>query len=457
MRTKRPRPESRNVYRLHGFKRIDEQSAYRMERCTPYKPMQNNDNNNTSKKSQKELNEHLHKNSKTKDLKKPSRKDLTKSYAREDHLRKLVSPTKRTEQNDKYDASEMKYWMKSLSQPFRYPEPICPVGYNPVPSVFKTTARTTTTSLTRSVAQGTATNIILFPGHGSSRIANSGSPGPGSVQYSQMDAVAFHSQGLRVGDPSVVYSLGPIGYTGSDFQPINAILQANVAPGSIAATNTALGSYVALPYDINLPYNLGTTYLADGGHHARWQLTSMGIKVVNTTPEISRGGSVITFMPTNASRLPDGAGALQKCTVFPTFFDHGPTMKPTGEGVSWIPRPNDVGFWHTIADSGIIAQSELRDVALFAALTAPAAAAQTYDIEIVYNWQLSGTFVQSISSPNPTRNEHLPGVSTALQVAQATQPSAAAMPRIHEAVTASTVYESGKKIFNMASNLVSKL
>jgi len=60
---------------------------------------------------------------------------------------------------------------------------------------------------------------------------------------------------------------------------------------------------------------------------------------------------------------------------------------------------------------------------LICVLTAPAGNAQTYDVEMAFNWQFAGSFFQTVASAAPTRNENLPVASTVVQLLGATAKS----------------------------------
>lgn len=349
-------------------------------------------------------------------------------------------------------SSEFAYWLKSLEYPSRYPEPICPVGFNPVPSLFKTTARTYKTMLSFSVAAGTQTNIFLYPGHGTNRFLFSGTPGGGDVVPSPMDGVSYHGNFQSIN--SVLYSVGPF-QVYSGVTPIGGCMQANAAVGSIASGSTDLASYSPLGYDKPLPYSTASNNdTAAHGGHARWQQTSARIKVVNTTPVQSRGGSVITVMPMNGGQIADSAGAVAQMASNPSFFDHGPSMKADGEGVSWLPRPQDIAFWHALTGNNVKPNNTLAGVGLCCFISAPAVSAQTYDIQIDWNWMLSGDFLQGISTPNPTRNEHLQPLATAVQIMQEGAKSAVGISGVHSAVANSDWHAAGATVFNMAKTAI---
>jgi hypothetical protein len=382
-------------------------------------------------------------------------KDKTKKAVKGKRIPRTNEAIARRAAGDKrpdVSSSEFAYWLRSLEYPSRYPEPICPVGFNPVPSLFKTTARTFKTMLQFSVAAGTQTSIYLYPGHGTNRFLFNGVPAGGDVVPTSMDGVSYHGSFQSLN--SILYSVGPFQvYTG--VTPIGGCMQSNAAIGSIASSNTDLSSYSPLGYDKPLPYSTASNAdTAAHGGHARWQQTSARIKVVNTTPIQSRGGSVITVMPMNGGQIPDSAGAVSQMAANPSFFDHGPSMKADGEGVSWLPRPQDIAFWHALTGNNIKPNTTLAGVGLCCFISAPGIAAQTYDIQIDWNWMLSGDFLQGISTPNPTRNEHLQPVATALQIMQEGAKSAVGFSGVHAAVANADWKAAGATVFNVAKNAI---
>lgn len=413
------------------------------------------------KKLNQELEQHVnnHKQAPAPTLKKTAKKKERKQQGKpkkatriprtNQQIARVVTKNKKPDISD----SEFAYWLKSLEYPSRYPEPVCPVGFNPVPSLFKTTARTYKTMLTFNVAANTQTSIYLYPGHGPNKFGFTAAPSSGEIIPNAMDGVAFHGNRQAVGTGPTIYAVGPI-VVSAGGSCCGGIMQVGGIIGDIAASNTALSSYSALTYDRPLPYStVFNTDIAAHGGHARWQQTSARIKVVNTTPALSRGGSIITVMPTNGGTLPDGAGAVLQMAANPSFFDHGPTMKPEGEGVSWLPRPQDIAFWHSVQGNNLAPSGTLQGVGLCCFIAAPNAA-QTYDIQIDWNWQLSGDFLQGISTPNPTRNEHLAAVGTSVQIMQEGAKSAVGISGVHTAVADSAWHEAGAKVFNLAKTAI---
>lgn len=322
----------------------------------------------------------------------------------------LESETKRELIRRGCPEGDLKTWFYAMGKPFSIQGVLCPVGFNPVPSFFKTPARTSFLRQQLVVPAGRSTTFYLFGGH-----AASPEQIPSTPAAYNMDGTSYHAVTQRVGDPGVNFSVGPV-QVGAGLLPIGGIWQEDHVTGDLI-NNTAISSAKPITYDKQLPYVL----TAANGSHGRWQQVSCGIKAINVTPMISRGGSVITALPIPANYGPSNVADLVQ---FPSFHDHGPSMSAKGEGVCWFPKPTDVAFWHTSAVGGsAVLGTNMYGCGLICTISAPAGNAQTFDIEIAWNWQLAGSYFQTVATNHPTRNENLPVASTTVQLMGATAKS----------------------------------
>lgn len=315
--------------------------------------------------------------------------------------KKVVKTAERSRRPVK--ASHLSRWAEALAKPFDCIGAICPVNFNPAPSLMNTTLRLTHTSLNTTVGANTTLQLTIFPGHGkpvnSLQFANIS----GSNQQigSQMDAVAYHScqyNGLLTDAGN--WHVGAVN-TGSGagvtFTAFNVVYN-SIALG--ASTNGAANSGVVGLYDSVAPYSSSIA------SHLRWQLVSCGVRIFNTTPQLNRGGNVTTVQLVNAGgfRRQDGvpASTQAELEINPSFKIHG----DCGEGmeISWIPRLQDLAYWHSIvstdANTSNITATDYSGAAMGIFLNNNTGVTQSYVIQMVFNFMIAGTTVQAISNPS---------------------------------------------------------
>lgn len=295
-------------------------------------------------------------------------------------------------QNVSINGSPFADYLRTLARPFENSNIFCPISYNPAPSFIQTRARTTSTNLNLIVAQATTTQLALFPGHVSSINANNAPQLNARGEFSGMDAVSYHHPPMAVA--GISYSVGPID---TNVLPIgalnctNMVVSSSILPNLTRFSTTAL-SNTAMGYDEDLPYTGSELH-----GHSRWQLVSMGIRVRNITNDLYRGGTIVSVQPNTQASWADG-DSQSTFERYPTFHDWG----NGGTELSWIPRTQDMAFWHTL-DSPTATSSVawMTGVGMLVWLNAPADHAQTYSFEVVYNWQLSGTYFNTVGGPAP--------------------------------------------------------
>lgn len=339
--------------------------------------------------------------------------------------------------------SELGKWFAALAKPFEAPMGItCPVNYNPAPSFIQTTARTTYTNLSFQVAAGTTAQMVIFGGHGKVATAGIGDVSP-------MDPVAFHHPPQQISSPGNpgfdIVSLSPIDQSSpARFGAIGAITT-GLAAGAMTNSTTS-ASAVAMYQDVSMPYSSSSEV-----GHCRWQLVAMGLRARNNTPELSRGGTIITVQPNTQNVTAFGAQA--DLDQYPTFRDHGVGDGP-GVEVAWIPKPQDMAMWHTIDASGYPAGTELDGAAILAFFNAPAGNAQTYSYEVVCHWQLAGRLIQSIGRTVPHQPSTQAVVEPTLAHVINSSHTAAVVPRVGAVVAAHDPQAAGPSLGQKLADLV---
>jgi hypothetical protein len=297
-------------------------------------------------------------------------------------------------------------YLASLARPFDTEVVKCPVNYNPVPTFITTLARMTKTTQMLTVYDGTTTELDLFPGHASIVENQNPSGAPVLQTESAMDGVAYHAAPQWIGPSGGVpfgglFCIGPIGSTdltrtyppafgmSTDHLPIVGGVAASATSSVVPPAGGAIYPAIA---DTPLPYSAST-----GAAHARWKLVSMGVRIINVTQELNRGGSVITCQPVNPQNFP----TIAEFSINPTWRDHGPCDKAIE--VSWIPRAEDMAFWHqsivTVPGSGSrYAATTPENAGLRIWFVNPTLQIQLFSVETVLNWELGGTLLQTVGT-----------------------------------------------------------
>lgn len=324
---------------------------------------------------------------------------------------------------------------------------------------MQTTARMTTTNINRTVAAGTTTQLTFFPGHAepyaSSQLAGVGS----EIIFSQMEGVSYHhklklsvNSGSTVVGPIAMYDQVSASYLG----PTCGILNSGMGVGTVASspsTATPLG------YDVLLPYTAGTANAVSSSSHIRWQLVSMGIRVWNQTPELARGGNVASVQFVNGSGVSQANGSpatsQAELEINPSFRVHGPTECSEGVEVVWMPRLEDLAYWHAInppngSTQANNVQSTFNRAAMCIFLNNPTANEQNYAYQVVYHWMLAGTTIQSIA--NAAVNEPIlrSPVEQTVTHLQTTASTASVAPIV--AAAATTNAESNESMLSRLKN-----
>lgn len=339
--------------------------------------------------------------------KKESREEKAKQRQKVDKAAKRAA-------NRKVTGGELGDYFYALDNPFDCLGARCPINYNPAPSFIQTTARTTVTRPAFTVPQGASSTLVLMPGH-IEQIT--GAIAAASLNGAS-DPTAFHHSAFRMsGEPTTYRIIGPINGTYDNAGPVSTIAGIGYAlPGTIGNynINIATAGWSYFTYDGPLPYSYSGT-----AGHARWQLVSMGLRVRNITTALNRGGSVCTVVPNSDVAL--ASASILNLAIFPSFRDHGDASD--GVYVKWIPRGGDMAFWHDACVAGsstpITSGLDMHNPGILCVLNNNTATPQSYDIEIVCNWQIAGNLINVIGGAAPhipeLKNVVEPVVSHALQ------------------------------------------
>lgn len=268
-------------------------------------------------------------------------------------------------------------WVQMLAKPFTTQLVKCPVNFNPVPTLLTMPAVTVSTG-TFSVEKNRSREVVLFPGHSEE---SSNDP---------MDGEAYHSIFSNIGGNNHVF--GPVNVS------IGQGTCMAISPNDSMAElpKPSLGAYTPAFWDNPLPF---TTSTNDPGH-LRWKLVAMGFRWKNINTALNRGGSVktvqppIAFCPTLVSSGGPGWGGYDR---FPTYR----LEISLDDQISWIPRIEDLSFWH-VGTQNYDSNSNGGVRILF---TAPDIE-QNYEYELICKWEIGGTSVATISTAAELISSH---------------------------------------------------
>lgn len=335
-------------------------------------------------------------------------------------------------------------WADLVSNPFTGVPVKCPFNFNPVPSYLSMTVTTTCTRIgNTSAAAGGTTQVVLFPGHTTMYTVPTGSPTASLNGFvSDMDEVAYHESFTAVN--SGTYIAGPVNSTDGGGTPRTAIAGVINTGVTLGATfnNSNDASGLAMGWDNPLPFS---TVVSSPGQsvngHMRWKMTAMGVRVKNVTPELSRGGSIVTVQPLTVIDMPT---TQAKYALQPTYMDWGPDSAT----VHWIPRLRDLSYWHATSAMQATAgtpsfqaayTTTFESAAIVIFLNAPGVGIQTYDMEVVAHWEISGYATQQLSSPTAATPISDGALKGALNQVASNLPSAHGVGEVIESVVGHVV------------------
>lgn len=181
-----------------------------------------------------------------------------------------------------------------------------------------------------------------------------------------------------------------------------------------------------------LPPTTGLPYSATSLGHARAIMTGLEVKIINTTPQGSRAGTVVSVtLPHNFSVV--GMTQQQVFAKFKTYKVHAIDDEIT---IVIPTRPIDMAYQHPNVDAYALGASGAANVQTFwesvycASVNSaashiwfnnPSATNQTYTYEITADWSIAGDLVAGISEEAPLNAAAKPLVQAA-SVVQSSAP-----------------------------------
>jgi len=293
-------------------------------------------------------------------------------------------------------------WAAGLERPFTGTPEKCPWNFNPVPSYLSFVATTVASRVgADSVSANRTTQFTFMPGHAKLATPVVGNAGGTVVSaVTDMDEVAYHYLFQTFPGP-ITLCWGPVPFI--DPFGVTRVAVCCAQDNDIATGTTVTTSAASVPIGWNATVPFTGDLRTEG--HTRVKLLSMGIRFVNTTPEQFRGGSFVSWQPVTVT---DIQSPQTSNTINPSWKDHG----PDGCEVTWIPRMRDLAYWHpstaSVAAAGVPA-APLTDTALagpgvVVCINNPTSSVQTYDMECVAHWEISGFSVQTISTSAKATN-----------------------------------------------------
>lgn len=310
-------------------------------------------------------------------------------------------------------------FLKQLSDPFNHSGAKNPAPNNVVPTVRSFTA-TTTANFEMGVGTNTS-QMVFYPGHTFPEATD------------PLDSMAAHSRGQQVGPVTGTekWVIGPL--PGTTDPRATCILGKEAVTLNTVATDTSVAGFTAIPWD----NAIGMTALEGASGHTRWTCTGFGVRIWNETPEAERAGSV-TYAQPNFSFAPASGGTQKEYAKFPTYEVTTRANTDDGLEIVWIPKPQDLAFWHSHTTSY---SNGISDAALVVFLNNRSTNAQNYRVEAVYHWQIAGESVNQLSSEDvlipQAKNVLQPAVSIA--AAHANSGSAIHSAARHVAATSAAV------------------
>lgn len=244
-----------------------------------------------------------------------------------------------------------------------------PVSYNVVPSDRTTTARTTS-EFTVSVGVDDTTQVFFYPGHGQ------------PYDVTDMDEQSFHGQ--RVNIAGTIYLPGPI--DSASHAAVAGWYRTGLTLGEYSIASNAASVNIPIFYDETLPYRSSE----GDGVHSRWQLVSAEYICVNETPVLAKGGSIVSSVPNQ--NLNGGfalTGSQGHFNLFPDTNNWGCERAR----VCFKPQKTDQALWHC---NGNDATNNRRLAGAYFFLNG-CANVQTYRFLCVYNWELAGVTLSTVS------------------------------------------------------------
>lgn len=274
-----------------------------------------------------------------------------------------------------------------------------PCVYNPVPS-YRTLTSTTAYGLNYSIPAATQWCIVLYPGHSMD-----------TSDTESMDGVAYHARTMLIGGTTATnrFHIGPVGSTTESKSAIGFHYEEAVGLDSFPVSSTA--TCLPILAEKSLPF----TALTGSHGHTRWMMNGMAVRIFNKTSGGNRGGAIDSVQPQNASGNVSWSGVTSQ----PTYNTTEEINENDGYNLAWIPRPEDMAFWHT-ADDGNVQVYQAEGAAILLRFRNTTAATQSVSAYIKCNWELAGESLSTVTSPTVPEPSAKDVVGPALAVVQNT-------------------------------------
>lgn len=329
--------------------------------------------------------------------------------------------------------SRLAAWLAAVGDPFKNPPAKCPVNYNPMPTLQTQVFRTTASGKVQ-VQSGRNIQWTLFPGHTL------------AVDADEMDGPSYHMN-WQCSNPSGVVNFHPVGpvnvLDGVVTTATNCIISSVDNTGGKNGGSIGVNSVVtdtsyynaaspaqsstAVAFDTTLPL---TANAKDGGH-TRWKLTAMEIRFRNETPEVDRGGEFYSVQPLNTVQF----DAIKAYSLFATFRNHGICDVKEGS-VKWIPRVQDLAFWHCGPKTNYTNGISNAGILLWFVNTT--GKTQNLSWELLCHWEMGGSNIQTMATPSIQQPADANIVAPTLSVLQSSTHTATTAPRVAEVISSTS-------------------
>ena len=257
------------------------------------------------------------------------------------------------------------------------------VNCNNVPSLEQTPIRMTSTG-ELNVQPNAGVQITLMPGHN------------GVNPEAPEDPSAFHCS-LAKGVGTELFTWGPLQVPNVPvIEPLAGFIEPvglNAAIADLSAVNLVAAG---LRWDNPAPYqgaSSGPT--TDNTHHSRWQVTGIGIRLINETEIDKRGGKVLSVAPDKPFNSSTQKSFQRFKSALPTTDANTGTYE-----VSVALRQLDMAMWHPY-NAGAVSQS-IQDASLHLFISNPTTSVQVYSYQIVMTFALAGTSLRMVTQPHLT-------------------------------------------------------
>jgi hypothetical protein len=353
------------------------------------------------------------------------------------------------------DVSPLQKFYEGIDDPWGVGTQVkSPFNYNLAPSPKSVLNKTTATFKFQVQAMASA-QITMFPGHGKLTQQPAGVGGASDQPTVSLDLTANHAMIQNFGPGPTRYVCGPIteeqySTAGTTFPC--AIGGLSVAVGLEQFVDTSASMTPIIP-DVGSPYNGSLGQEQEYGEHMRYKMVNQGMIVTNVTKNSDRGGNVVSVMPEYQTLPP--LGNQSKLRMYSSWHDHGVGEIPIV--LNTAQRPQDLSFWHKapMAHLNSIAANSTASVnhgALHVFFNNTTNAVQTYAVNIVQNYQISGQSVEVVSTLNPHEPAHKGTYETIVTSSRTLQASASGFAK-----TARALADSAYKTVDGSMGTASKL